>query len=179
MYVHLYNRVSHGTVSPRVKEEAIMAKVRIIEYEGSDEEILKLLTQHTSPVHSISSGVANGERNGDSTDLSVWESVAKKFQKYVSDTAAWGRESQNKAMLAWLEHNGEIDLATLWKASGVKAQHDFGGVGGSLSKNMKKAGGPREWYSARRNGKGRWIYKIVDELVEPLKSAFGLATRAG
>jgi hypothetical protein len=160
-----------------VKKEAIVAKVRIIEYEGSDEGILKLLSQRTAQAHPISSVVESHERNGDSKDLSVWEGVAKKFQKYVSNTAAWGRESQNKAMLAWLQHNGEIDLGILWKASGVKAQHDFGGVGGSLSKNMKKAGGPEEWYSARRNDKGRWTYKIIDELVEPLKTAFGLDSK--
>jgi hypothetical protein len=150
-----------------------MAKVRIIEYEGTDEQILKLLSQGSSQMHSASPVSINGGRNG-GTNPSVWEDVAKKFHKHISDTAAWGRGSQNKAMLAWLKHDGEIDLTVLWKASGVKTQHHFGGVGGSLTKNMQKAGGPREWYRASKNNSGQWIYSIVDELVEPLKSAFGI-----
>jgi hypothetical protein len=150
-----------------------MGKVRIIEYEGSDEQILRLLTQGASQVHSISPVVVSGGRNAASTNPTIWEDIAKKFHKYVSDTAAWGRASQNKSMRAWLQHDGEIDLSVLWKAAGVKTQHHFGGVGGSLTKNMQKAGGPREWYSTSQNDKGQWLYKIVDELVEPLKDAFG------
>jgi hypothetical protein len=148
--------------------------VRIIEYEGSDEQILKLLTQGTSHIPSASAGTAVGGRNGGGESPSLWDGVAKKFHKYVSDTAAWGKTSQNKAMLAWLQNDGKIDLTLLWKSSGVKAQHDFGGVGGSLTKNMIKAGGPREWYRAHQNDKGQWIYEIEEGLVAPLKNAFGL-----
>jgi hypothetical protein len=153
-----------------------MGKVRIIEYEGSDDQILKLLTQGTQ-VQALPGGAAVGgvgARNGVNTQLSVWDGIAKKFQKHVSDTAAWGKSSQNKAMLAWLENGGAIELTALWKAAGVKSQHDFGGVAGSLTKNMKKAGGPREWYRSRQNDKGQWIYEIVEELVGPLTRAFGL-----
>jgi hypothetical protein len=150
-----------------------MAKVRIIEYEGTEEEIRRLMMHGTPQLHSASPVPSNGSRNG-GANSSVWEDIAKKFHKHISDTAAWGLGSQNKAMLAWLKRDGEIDLTTLWKAAGVKTQHHFGGVGGSLTKNMQKAGGPREWYRAAKNDNGQWIYTIVDELVEPLKTAFGI-----
>jgi hypothetical protein len=154
-------------------EAATMGKVRIIEYEGSDEQILKLLMRGAPSENALSSGPGtSGKQNG--TNHSIWEAVAKKFNKHVSDTADRGRVGQKKAMLKWLEQDGAVDLTTLWKASGVKAQHDFGGVGGSLTKNMIKSGGPEEWYRAYRDGKGQWIYKIIDELVGPLKAAFGL-----
>lgn len=150
-----------------------MGKVRIIEYEGSDEQILKLLMRsapHESSIEPVPP--ANGKQNG--ANNSVWEAVAKKFNKYLSETADRGRAGQKKAMLKWLEHDGVIDLATLWKASGVKAQHDFGGVGGSLTKNMIKAGGPEEWYRAYRDEKGQWTYQIIEELVPSMKVAFGV-----
>jgi hypothetical protein len=174
MYYVVDNRILRDTIV-KVDRRPIMAKIRIIEYEGSDEQIMKILTQGEAPqIHSSLGGTNGNERNGGGVNPSIWEGIAKKFQKYVSETAAWGHVSQNKAMLAWLQHDGDIELTTLWKAAGVKSQHSFGGVGGSLTKNMKKAGGPREWYTYHRNEKDQWIYKIADELVGPLKGAFGV-----
>jgi hypothetical protein len=77
-------------------------------------------------------------------------------------------------MTAWLKADGEILLTKLWKAAGVKKQHDYSGVGGSMTKNMMKAKGPKAWYTAALNNDGEWVYKIVPELVEPLKCSFGL-----
>jgi hypothetical protein len=77
-------------------------------------------------------------------------------------------------MLAWLKADGEILLTKLWKAAGVKVQHDYSGVGGSMTKNMMKAKGPKAWYGYSLNNDGEWVYKIVPELVDPLKRSFGL-----
>jgi hypothetical protein len=101
--------------------------------------------------------------------------VARRFAEYVNNAAAAGNKSQQNAMLAWLKDNGEIYLVKLWKAAGVRNQHDYSGVGGSMTKNMMKANGPREWYTAYRNTNGQWIYKIKLDLLEPLKRSFGLA----
>jgi hypothetical protein len=60
----------------------------------------------------------------------------------------------------------------LWNAAGVKAQHDYAGVGGSLTKNMVKAKGPKTWYTWHLDKSGEWIYEIIPELRDPLKRAF-------
>ncbi len=75
-------------------------------------------------------------------------------------------------MEAWLRANGKIPLAQLWKAAGVKVQHDYSGIGGSLTKNMMKAGGPQKFFSVRRDSSGQRHYEILPELVDPLKRAF-------
>jgi hypothetical protein len=75
---------------------------------------------------------------------------------------------------AWLKANGEILLTKLWQAAGVKKQHDYSDVGGSMTKNMMKAKGPKAWYTGALNNDGEWVYKIVPELVDPLKRSFGL-----
>lgn len=150
-----------------------MPKVRIIEYEGSDDQILKLLTQGAAL--GIATPRSDPQSNNGSNGNSVWDGIARKFAKHVSDTAAWGRTGQKKAMEAWLARkNGEIELTALWKAAGVKTQHDYAGIGGSLTKNMIKSGGPREWYQYYTNGKGEWLYKVMDELLVPLRDAFGV-----
>ncbi|MGH9718265.1 MAG: hypothetical protein ACRD4R_16270 [Candidatus Acidiferrales bacterium] len=151
-----------------------MPKIRIIEYEGSDDGILKLLAQGGISAQTAPATAAAASGNGHSVNPTVWDAVAKKFHRHISDTAAYGRTGQSKAMQAWLQRGGEIELTTLWRSAGVKNQHDFGGVGGSLTKNMQKAGGPREWYRCHRNDKNQWIYKIIDELVEPLQQAFAV-----
>jgi hypothetical protein len=38
-------------------------------------------------------------------------------------------------------------------------------VGGSLRKNMVKAGGPKDWYIGHVDGKGEWHYTILPELI--------------
>ena len=69
-----------------------------------------------------------------------------------------------------------IELTQLWKASGVKNQHDYGGIGSSLTRNMIKVGGMKRWYLGERHPTKahEWIYKINPELIEPLKRAFRL-----
>jgi hypothetical protein len=54
----------------------------------------------------------------------------------------------------------------------VKAQHDYGGIGGSLTKNMLKAGGSQKFFQVRRDRSGERHYEILPELVDPLKRAF-------
>ena len=48
------------------------------------------------------------------------------------------------------------------------------GIGSALTRNMKKAEGPCNWYDAAENAQGEWIYEIASEFVNPLKRAFNL-----
>jgi hypothetical protein len=104
----------------------------------------------------------------------MWDDVARRFAEHVKSAAACGNPSQKDAMTAWLNADGEILLTKLWKAAGVKKQHDYSGVGGSMTKNMMKAKGPTAWYTWALNNNGEWVYKIIPELVEPLKRSFDI-----
>jgi hypothetical protein len=92
--------------------------------------------------------------------------------------AAFGAGNKNNGqqavMQVWLKpnNNGTAELNELVKASGVAKTHDFAGVSSSLTRNMLKAGGPKKWYEKHRDVNGKRIYRISDELVEPLKRAF-------
>jgi len=142
-----------------------------VHYDGSDERILDLISKLASD---------NGGRQvpkaliSDDSESGAWNEVARRFTENINSAAAYGSPSQKNAMLAWLKADGEIGLTKLWKAAGVKTQHDYSGVGGSLTKNMIKAKGPKAWYTWHLNDDGEWIYKIVPSLVEPLKQSFGL-----
>src|ERR1700683_5267353 len=70
--------------------------------------------------------------------------IATEFARLIKSTADAGYSRQLKTMKAWLAANGNARLIDLVKASGVKKQHDYSGVGGSLSKNMRKASGTRK-----------------------------------
>src|SRR5258708_1257946 len=119
-----------------------MPSVTIIKFEGSEEEISRFLAHNGHGVATASLAAAAGGGHANR----IWDQVATKFANLLKKTAAAGRPSQRDAMLAWLKAGGNIELMKLWKAAGVKAQHDYAGVGGSLSKNMIKAGGPKDWY---------------------------------
>lgn len=141
-----------------------------VHYDGTDERILEVVSKLVGrngvlPAHSAPATASVP---------STWDEIARRFAEYLNAAAAAGNHSQKNAMLAWLKNDGEIHLVKLWKAAGVKAQHDYSGVGGSMTKNMLKARGPRDWYTGSLNSGGEWIYKIVPELVEPLKRSFGL-----
>jgi hypothetical protein len=146
-----------------------MPSVTIVKYEGSEEEILRFMAQngHAVPVSATASAGVQPV-NG------MWDQVASKFERYIKKTMAGGRPGQRDALVAWLRAGGKIELTKLWKAAGVKAQHDYAGVGGSLTKNMVKAGGPRDWYDAHVDKAGDWHYTILPDLIEPLKRAFGI-----
>jgi hypothetical protein len=144
-----------------------------VHYDGSDERILHLVTELLRRQSGAQPSSFLAPDIGGSSLTSMWDEVARRFAKYVSAAAAAGNHSQKNAIIAWLRSGGEIELVRLWRAAGVRAQHDHSGVGGSMTKNMLKAGGPREWYTATLNSKEEWIYKIVPELVEPLKRSFG------
>jgi hypothetical protein len=148
-----------------------MPKLTFVQYDGSDEHVLELLTKLLGET---SKGLpSNAPPTRQSTASISWDEATRRFAEYVNNAAAYGRPAQKNAMLAWLKADGEIALTKLWGAAGVKVQHDYAGVGGSLTKNMAKAKGPENWYSWFRNPKGEWIYKIAPELVEPLKRSFG------
>ncbi len=147
-----------------------MPSVTIIKFEGSEEEIARFLAQNG---HTVAVPQGTSPKDGRQTN-GMWDQVANRFERYVSQTAAAGRPGQKNAMLTWLRAGGHVELTRLWKAAGVKAQHDYAGVGGSLTKNMVKAQGPKQWYSWHLDKSGEWIYKILPELVDPLKRAFGL-----
>ena len=148
-----------------------MPSVTLIRFDGTEEEIARFLTQNINAVSASSVQASNTANQANGT----WDQIAVKFEGFVSEAAAAGRPGQKDAMLAWLRAGGCIQLTKLWNAAGVRTQHDYAGVGGSLTKNMVKAKGPRAWYTWHRKGKsGEWIYEIVPDLREPLKSAFGL-----
>jgi hypothetical protein len=147
-----------------------MPKFTFVQYEGDDEQIAQMVGRLISSEKAVKSPGEPSTTNGSS----MWDTVSTRFERLVSSTAAEGRPSQKQAIVAWLRDGGEIELTKLWKAAGVKAQHDYSGVGGSLSKNMIKAGGPSDWYDAHVDGSGQWIYKLLPELVEPLKRAFSI-----
>ena len=147
-----------------------MPKFTFVQYEGNDEQIAQLVSRLVSAEKVQGIEDLRSSVNGSS----AWDAIATRFERNVSKTAAEGRPGQKDAMLAWLRAGGRIELTKLWKAAGVKAQHDYSGVGGSLSKNMKKAGGPPEWYDAYVDSSGEWIYTIQPDLVPSLKLAFGV-----
>ncbi len=147
---------------------------RLIIYEGSDEEIRKYLSslplqQYGQPPLGVGT-TPNGKGQAH------LHQIAQAFRKRLEETAAGGRKGQLHAVTAWLKQNGSIELTQLWKASGVRSQHDYGGIGSSLTKNMKKVGGLKGWYTwaPHPTKTGEWIYTIVPELIEPLKRAFGV-----
>ena len=154
------------------KQGGAMPNFTFVHYEGSDDHILELLTKLLGETsRELHTNVPAAKQ---STGSISWDEAARRFAEYVNNAAAYGRPGQKNAMLAWLKADGEIPLTKLWGAAGVKVQHDYAGVGGSMTKNMAKAKGPENWYSWFRNPKGEWIYKIAPELVEPLKRSFGL-----
>jgi hypothetical protein len=77
-------------------------------------------------------------------------------------------------MKVWLGYDGRAPLSELVKASGVKKQHDYSGIGSALTRNMRKAGGVKKWkwYDGFPTPSGDWTYEIVPELIDPLKRAF-------
>lgn len=147
---------------------------RLIIYDGSDEEIRKYLSSLPAQIHPAAAAPnAHAAANGKSS--AHFEQIAMAFRRRLDEAAAVGRKGQLNAMKAWLHRGGSIDLTELWKASGVANQHDYGGIGSSLTRNMRKVGGMKEWYSAEPHPTktGEWVYAILPELVEPLKKAFG------
>jgi hypothetical protein len=143
-----------------------------VHYDGTDERILELVSSLVAG--NGAAHVPAAPRSNNANSPSTWDEIARRFADYISAAAAAGNQSQKNAMMAWLKSDGEIHLVKLWKAAGVKVQHDYSGVGGSMTKNMIKARGPRDWYTASLNSNGEWIYKIVPELVDPLKRSFAL-----
>ena len=146
-----------------------MPSVTIIKYEGSEDEVLRFMAQngHGAAASQVSS-------TGVQQAGGILDQVASTFERHIKKTADGGRPGQRNAMMAWLRAGGSIELTRLWKAAGVKSQHDYAGVGGSLTKNMVKARGPKDWYTGHVDKTGEWHYAILPELVEPLKRAFGL-----
>jgi hypothetical protein len=145
-----------------------MPSVTIVKYEGTEEEVLRFMAQNGSAASAPTAALAPNQGHG------AWDHVAGKFERKLKKTAAAGRPSQRDAIVAWLKAGGSIELTKLWKAAGVKTQHDYAGVGGSLSKNMRKAGGPEDWYDGHVDNTGEWHYTILPELIDPLKRAFGV-----
>jgi hypothetical protein len=143
-----------------------------VHYDGSDERIMELVSKLVSGNGGSQPKAAPSSNNGNAP--STWDDVARRFAEYIDSAAAYGSPSQKDAMTAWLKADGEILLTKLWKAAGVKRQHDYSGVGGSMTKNMMKAKGPKAWYTGALNSDGEWVYKIVPELIDPLKRSFGL-----
>lgn len=140
-----------------------------VTYDGSDTDIKRAISRMISslssePVDSLREDSFAARRPSEST-----ERIASQFAGFISR-----RPRLLNVMKAWLQRDGSILLSELVKVSGVKKQHDYGGVGGALTKNMRKAGGPSDWYSWEEQPDSDWVYSIADEYVKPLKRAFGL-----
>jgi hypothetical protein len=135
-------------------------------YDGSDPEIMQALSGVGA---ALGGSTAHSVHNNSRQSSKPVERIASEFAGYVSQ-----RDNLKNVMLAWLRHDGKISLSELVKISGVKKQHDYAGIGSALTRNMKKADGPGDWYDCIRNVQGEWIYEIADELVQPLKRAFSL-----
>ena len=141
-----------------------------LSYDGADAEIMQALGRMAA---AFGASKNNGQKAANTAP--GWPDVAApKFAGYVSHAAAGGSHSQQAVMQAWLKPNndGTADLNELVKAAGVAKTHDFAGVSSSLTRNMLKSGGPKKWYEKHRDVNGKRIYRISDELVEPLKRAF-------
>jgi hypothetical protein len=100
-------------------------------------EIRQLITQLMAGPQPASPSVPAS--NDAPLNPSPWDDIAKRFESLVSAAVGDGRAGQKQAMEAWLHAHGKIPLLQLWKAAGVKVQHDYGGIGGSLTKNMMEA----------------------------------------
>lgn len=138
-----------------------------VSYDGSDQEIMQALGRMVS---ALGKGVVSGEAPSIAQSPTVLDKVAARFAGYVSRTPRL-----LKVMKVWLRSkDGKVPLTELVKESGVKRQHDYSGIGSALTRNMKKAGGPKDWYDGHQQPDGEWIYEIAAELVEPLKRAFGV-----
>src|SRR5438067_8108898 len=125
-----------------------------VHYDGTDERILELVSKLVSGNDGNGGGQPTASLAAATSSSSTWDEIARRFAEYINNAAAAGNQSQKNAMLAWLRSDGEIHLVKLWKSAGVKVQHDYSGVGGSMTKNMIKARGPRDWYTAHINGNG-------------------------
>jgi|ERR1700730_18597583 len=137
-----------------------------VTYDGTDPEIIHALSRFASALsnNNKSDRQVSSLQSSDSV-----ERIAGKFAGYVSRTSRL-----KNVMVAWLRNDGKIPLAELVKISGVKKQHDYAGIGSALTRNMKKAGGAKDWYDGTQDVHGVWIYEIAAELVHPLKRAFNL-----
>jgi hypothetical protein len=138
-----------------------------VTYDGTDPEIIRVLSRFASAL-SMEPKAESGRIDSIPSSDSI-ERIAGKFAGYVSRTSRL-----KNVMLAWLRKDGKIPLPELVKVSGVKKQHDYAGIGSALTRNMKKAGGPKDWYDGAQDVHGDWIYEIAGELVQPLKRAFKL-----
>ena len=134
-------------------------------YDGSDSEIMQALARIGSALGGPSK--QNGSVSGQNSN-SV-ERIATKFAGYISR-----KPRLKNVMVAWLKRDGKILLSELVKVSGVAKQHDYAGIGSALTRNMKKAHGPKDWYDGAENAQGDWVYEIAEEFKAPLKRAFGL-----
>jgi hypothetical protein len=139
-----------------------------VSYDGSDPEITQALARMVSALgkDAAANGIVQPTIVQPST---TFDKTATKFAGYVSR-----RPRLLTVITVWLRSNGKIPLTELVKASGVQKQHDYSGIGSALTRNMKKAGGPKQWYDGHELPNGEWIYEVADELIEPLKKAFNL-----
>ncbi|HXE92004.1 MAG TPA: hypothetical protein VNK82_13690 [Terriglobales bacterium] len=134
-------------------------------YDGSDPEIMQALSRMVAAFGSPT-GTISLPTLGSQVSSSV-ERIATKFAGLVYRTPRL-----RAVMEEWLRRGGKIPLSELVRISGVKKQHDYAGIGSALTRNMKAAGGPKDWYDGHQDVAGAWIYEIADELVAPLRKAF-------
>lgn len=87
-------------------------------------------------------------------------------------------------MTRWLSLDGKAEINDLASAAGVKDAKRYAPIGGALTRNMKKAGGPPQscigvptypnsWYGWIKNpANGHFEYIIAEKLLPYLKAAF-------
>ena len=160
---------------------------RVIIYDGTNEEINEFLsslptTTYTDASKANERDVTSGNTSktnspdANSTDTIDLDKVARDFHARIVQAAAYGRKEQLNTMTRWLQLNGEIASPEIWQAAGVASLHAYAGVGSSLTRNMKGAGGTGKWYGWKWHPteKGQYIYLINEELLKPLKRAFSI-----
>lgn len=141
-----------------------------VTYDGTDPAILQALSRMASALGQQTGGAGGPQpiaSDVPAPSSTAFEKIAARFAAQVSR-----RSNLTAVMRVWIQNNGKAPLSELVRASGVKTQHDYSGIGSALTRNMKKAGGPKDWYDGREQSNGDWLYEIADELIEPLKRAF-------
>ncbi len=102
--------------------------------------------------------------------------IANNFRARLEEIESDGRKGPMDAIIRWLQRDGKIELTELWQAAGVASLAEYAGVGSSLTRHMKGAGGSgtHRWYDWKRHPDKRpeWLYCISPELIKPLQRAF-------
>ena len=167
-----------------------MSEFTYLKYSGSDAQILalinKLLQSHGDipQIHDPAPPEAESATPDEPEESKKLRAIALRFSRLLDQAEASGSPGQKKAMKRWLLQDGKAEINDLATASGVKDAKRYAPIGGALTRNMKKAGGPPQscigvptypisWYGWIKNpANGNFEYIIAETLLPYLKAAF-------